>query len=127
MLSPVGNTATYIQYTHARCRGILRKAESNHTNDQCNLLVTSEEQVLLKHLAKMPAVVREAGEKYLPAMVADWTYNLAREFARFYENCPVLTAPTPELRAARLALVEASAQGIKNGMALLGVGVPERM
>jgi arginyl-tRNA synthetase len=127
MLSPVGNTATYIQYTHARCKGILRNAEHIPTSADANLLIAPAEQVLLKHLAKMPAVVREAGEKYLPAMVADWTYNLAREFARFYEECPVLKAPTPELREARLLLVVATAQGIKNGMALLGIGVPERM
>jgi arginyl-tRNA synthetase len=125
-----GNTALYIQYTHARCRSILRKAEVDAgtlIEISASLLIAPEEQVVLKQLAKLPHAVREAGEKFLPATVAEWTYNLAREFARFYDKCPVLTAPTPELRAARLALVAASAQGIRNGMFLLGIGVPERM
>jgi len=71
--------------------------------------------------------VREAGEKFLPSTVAEWTYTLAREYSRFYDKCPVLTAETDELKAARLALVVATAQGIKNGLALLGIRAPEWM
>ena len=71
--------------------------------------------------------MREAGEKYLPATVAEWTYNLAREFARFYEKHKVLEAATPELREARLALVAAVAQGLKNGLGLLAIKAPEKM
>jgi arginyl-tRNA synthetase len=92
-----------------------------------DLLVASEEQAVVKQLARLPQAVREAGDKFLPAIVADATYTLAREFARFYHACPVLKAPTPELRAARLALVAAVAHGLKNGLALLGIQAPERM
>jgi arginyl-tRNA synthetase len=164
LLAPEGNTARYIQYTHARCRSILRKANlalyppfrqaqegvdnsprllAGEGKDETlvssgvrvfgdtagvgALLTELETQTLLKQLHRMPHAVREAGEKFLPATVADWTYNLARQFSDFYEKCPVLKAPTPEVREARLALVAATAQGIKNGLALLGIGAPERM
>lgn len=129
MLSNEGNTAPYIQYTYARCRSILREATGTYSGASGNpaLLVAVEEQAVLKQLARMPHAVREAGEKFLPATVAEWTYTLAREFARFYHECPVLKAPTQERRAARLILVEAVAIGLRNGTALLGIKVPERM
>jgi arginyl-tRNA synthetase len=131
MLAFDGNTATYIQYTHARCRSILRKAGEDAAAQvagaDLSLLTEPEAQVVLKHLARMPQAVREAGEKFAPATVADWTYNVAREYARFYDKCPVLRAETAELRAARLALTAAVAQGLKNGLALLGIGAPEKM
>jgi arginyl-tRNA synthetase len=127
MLSPVGNTATYIQYTHARCRSILRKAGETGEGADLSLLTAPEETVVLKQLVQMPQAVREAGEKFLPATIAEWTYTLGREYARFYDACPVLTAETPELRKARLALTEAVAQGLKNGLALLGIGAPDRI
>jgi arginyl-tRNA synthetase len=130
MLNPDGNTATYIQYTHARCKSILRKAGDADTvilNADLDLLTEPEAQATLKQLHRLPHAVREAGDKYLPATVADWTYNLAKEFARFYDKCPVLNAPSPELRAARLALVAAVGQGLKNGLYLLGIEAPERM
>lgn len=82
---------------------------------------------MVKQLARFPHAVREAGEKFLPAVIAAWTYDLAREFARFYHECPVLEAPTPGLRDARLVLVAAVAQGLKNGLTLLGIKAPERM
>jgi arginyl-tRNA synthetase len=129
MLSSDGNTAPYIQYSYARCRSILRDAEGGSLPDPATAshLVGAEEQAVLKQLSRFPHAVREAGEKFLPATVAEWTYNLAREFARFYHECPVLKAETPERRDARLQLVEAVSIGIRNGMALLGIGVPERM
>ncbi|WP_309716943.1 DALR anticodon-binding domain-containing protein, partial [Armatimonas sp.] len=75
------------------------------------------EQALLKQLARMPHAVREAGEKYLPATVAEWTFQLAKLFSAFYDQCPVLRDDVPaDTRAARLALVAATAQGLKNGL-----------
>jgi len=127
MLSFDGNTALYIQYTHARCRSILRKAGEQTGSYDATLLIAPEEQAVLRQLAGLPHAVREAGEKFAPALVASWTYDLAREFARFYHAQPVLEAETPALRAARLALVQAVAFGLKNGFALLGISVPERM
>lgn len=131
MIAWEGNTATYIQYTYTRCQSILRKATaaglSAAKEPQGALFVTPEEQAFLKQLARMPDAIRNAGDKFLPAMIAEWTYHLAKEFSRFYDKCPVLTAETDELKAARLALVAATAQGLKNGLALLGIRVPERM
>ncbi len=128
MLSDEGNTATYIQYTHARCRSILRKAgEEAATHSDGGVLTGAEEQAVLKQLARMPHAVREAGAKYLPATIATWTYELARAFSRFYDGCPVLGAEDAAVRAARLALVAATAQGLRGGLALLGIGAPDRM
>ena len=82
---------------------------------------------MLKQLSRFPQAVREAGANFAPSTVADWTYNLAKSFNDFYHNHQGLKAETPELRDARLALVAAVAQGIKNGLELLGIGAPERM
>ena len=92
------------------------------------MLIHPMEQELLKQLARMPHAVREAGEKYLPASVADWTFQLAKAFSTFYDQCPVLRDDVPaEIRTARLALVAATAQGLKNGLTLLGIHAPERV
>ncbi len=128
ILANEGNTGAYLQYTHARCRSILRKAGVASTlAPEAKLLVEPSEQAVLKHLSRFPQAIREAGAAFAPSTVADWTYNLAKGFNDFYHNHQVLKAETPELRDARLALVEAVAQGIKNGLGLLGIGAPERM
>jgi arginyl-tRNA synthetase len=135
MLATEGNSATYLQYSYARCRSILRKgAEARSAGDEIvpagydpALLEHEAEQGLIKHLARLPQALREAGERCAPFVIADWCYTTAREFATFYDRCPVLRAETPALRDARLALVAATAQALKNGLALLGVRVVERM
>ena len=127
MLAFDGNSAPYIQYTYARCRSILRKAGQAPTEADLTLLITSEEQAVVKQLARFNQTVRRAGQEFLPALVAEWTYTLAREFARFYHERPVLEAPTPELVLARLSLVEAVSTGLRNGLQLLGIKAPERM
>jgi arginyl-tRNA synthetase len=135
MLATEGNSATYLQYCYARCRSILRKgAEARSAGDELvpagydpALLEHEAEQGLIKHLARLPQALREAGERCAPFVIADWCYTTAREFATFYDRCPVLRAETPALRDARLALVAATAQALKNGLALLGVRVVERM
>jgi arginyl-tRNA synthetase len=129
MLKPQGNTAMYIQYAHARSCSILGKGkEFISATPDLALLTGPAEQAVLKQLVRMPHAVREAGEKFLPAIVADWTYQLAKAQADFYEHCPVLKPDVPsDVRAARLALVAATAQGLKNGLALLGIQAPERV
>lgn len=129
MLSFDGNSAPYIQYTYARCRSILRKSGQTPTPNQSvyELLTTPEEQAVMKGLSRFPQAVQRAGQEFLPAIVAEWTYNLARDFARFYHEHQVLEAPTPQLVQARLGLVQAVAHGLHNGLALLGVKSVERM
>lgn len=135
MLALEGNSAPYIQYMYARCRSILRKA-GEASGDQppaaqlqplARLLAHPAEQALLKQLARLPGAVREAGARYAPFVVAEWCYDLARALSAFYRDCSVLKAETPELRAARLRLVAATAQALQNGLALLGIRAPERM
>jgi arginyl-tRNA synthetase len=156
MLALEGNSAPYIQYMYARCKSILRKAaeedERRKTKDESNpvaqerlprqnaqpssfvlghsssLLSHPSERAVIKQLAKLPGAVREAGARYAPFVVAEWCYDTARALSGFYRDCPVLKAETPpELRAARLRLVAATAQVLQNGLALLGLRVPERM
>lgn len=127
MLSFEGNSAPYIQYTYARCQSILREAGGAPADYDPQQLQADQELAVIKQLARLPDAVRRAGESYAPYVVADWLYSTAREFARFYRDLSVLKADTPEQRAARLALVAATAQGLRNGLALLGIRVPERM
>jgi arginyl-tRNA synthetase len=154
MLALEGNSAPYIQYMYARCRSILRKAltddERGTVDDgQPNaasppalvhgrspeelppydpaVLTHPSEVSVIKQLAKLPAAVREAGARYAPFVIAEWCYETARALSGFYRDCRVLRAETPELRAARLHLVAATAQALKNGLGLLGIKAPERM
>lgn len=127
MLSFEGNSAPYIQYTYARCRSILREGGGVPDTFDAQQLQADQELMVIKQLARLPDVVRRAGESYAPYVVAEWLYTTAREFARFYHDLSVLKADTAELRAARLALVAATAQGLRNGLALLAIRAPERM
>ncbi len=134
MLATEGNSATYLQYSYARCRSIIRRASEDGSvgeprleDSSLELLTHPAEQQLLKHLARLPDAVREASTRYAPFVIADWCYTTAREFAAFFEQCPVLRAGTSDMRNARLVLVSATAQALKNGLALLGIRAPERM
>jgi arginyl-tRNA synthetase len=136
MLSFEGNSAPYLQYTYARCRSILREAVARGVLPEsgelpaldAELLTSSFEIEVCKDMAALPNAVRRAGAEYAPAVIAEWCYTLARDFSRFYENCPVLKEGiAPELRAARLHIVAAVAQALDNGLTLLGIRAPERM
>jgi arginyl-tRNA synthetase len=135
MLATEGNSATYLQYSYARCQSILRRAGEDGYQTPTEtipaelaiLLTHPSEQQLVKHLARLPEIVREAAERYAPFVIAEWCYTTAREFGVFFEQCSVLKADTPDLRTARLALVAATAYTLKNGLNLLGIKAPERM
>lgn len=132
MLALEGNSAPYIQYMHARCRSILRKAAEGDATTELppydpSVLTHPSELAVAKQLAKLPDAVREAGERYAPFVVAEWCYETGRALSGFYRDCPVIRAETPELRAARLHLIAVTAQALKNGLGLLGLRAPERM
>lgn len=126
MLSFEGNTAPYIQYTHTRCHSVLEKGGGIPESYDPVLLMQPQEQALIRHLARFPQVVRRAAAEYAPHVIAEWLYETARDFSRFWRDLPILPAPAG-LREARLGLVAAVAQGIRNGLRLLGIEAPTRM
>jgi arginyl-tRNA synthetase len=121
------NSGPAIQYSHARACSILRKARSRGGKHLADIFKTPQEQRLIKLLAEFPEVVREAGEKLQPHLVALYTAELALAFNTFYEACPVIEAGAPELRAARLLLVNCTRIVLRNALGLMGIAAPERM
>lgn len=131
MLALDGDSAAYVQYMHARCRSLLRRADGQVTEDEgaadASVLVHPSEQALVKQLARLPQMVREAADEHALVPVAAWCHGTARAFAAFYRDCPVLSADGPTLRVARLRLVSATAVALANGLGVLGISAPERM
>jgi arginyl-tRNA synthetase len=125
-----GNTGPFIQYTHARIKSVLRKAaEAGITlHDAANSLTISEkETALVQLLAEFPAIVKQAGDEFSPAVVANYAYNLVKEYNQFYHDFSILKENDEELRNFRLLLSANVAKVVKNAMDLLGIEVPERM
>ena len=126
-----GNTGPFIQYTHARIKSVLRKAEEQGVVQNVpvneNVLLSEKETNLIQLLASYPAVVREAGTQFSPAVIANFTYELVKEYNQFYHDHSILKEENTDLRGLRLALSAAVADVIKKSMALLGIEVPERM
>lgn len=121
------NSAPAIQYSHARACSILRKARGLEPKGLARLLTLPEERELIKRLAKLPEVVRLAGEKLQPNLLATYAAELALRFNKFYEAAPVLEAETPQLKGARLRLVNCARVVLRNCLELLGISAPERM
>ena len=125
-----GNTGPFIQYTYARIRSILRKAADAGITIPTALpsVALSEKEVqLIQHLAAFGAAVSQAGADYNVSVIANYCYDLAKEFNGFYHDFQILKEEDPQKRAVRLVLCEAVAKVIKTGMGLLGIEVPERM
>lgn len=125
-----GNTGPFIQYTYARIQSVLRKADEKNMEiiHQVNTSdISSKEKELLKKIAQFPSVVREAGENYSPALIANYTYDMAKEFNQFYHDYTILSEPDSELRNLRLLLASTVGNILKRGMNLLGIEMPERM
>ncbi len=127
-LSFDGHAAPYIQYAHARACRILEKVElpAAEEIDFGEEPLTVEEINLIQRVAIFPSEVERAAEEYKPLVIANYVYDLAKDFNDFYRACPVLPAPEPR-RSARLALVDATRQVLKNGLGLLGIAAPETM
>ena len=127
-----GNTGPFIQYTHARIRSILRKAAETQENiDLANVntdgLLSQKEIDLIQKLNEYGAVVEQAGKDYSPSGIANYCYELTKEFNQFYHDYSILKEEDANKKAVRLVLAKNVAKVIKNGMALLGIEVPERM
>ena len=125
-----GNTAPFIQYTHARIKSLLRKAEENGIDLVVSVddyFLGDSEKALLKSLYAYPQVVEAAGEGYSPALIANYLFDLAKEFNGFYQVSPIFKEENKNLRALRLRLSQMVAMVLKRGMALLGIDVPEKM
>jgi len=122
-----GDSAPYLQYTHARCQSVLRRAgDSKFKFPVSDLDFTDEEIALLRTIYKFPEVVEEAGENFAPNLICNFLFDLAQKYNLFYNKHPILKSDKP-VREARLALTSATAQVLKNGLNLLGIQTPERM
>lgn len=126
-----GNTGPFIQYTHARIKSVLRKAaEMGMSYEKAineNLLISEKETNLIQLLASYPAIVKEAGQQYSPAVIANYIYELVKEYNQFYHDYSILKEENSDLRHFRLVLSATVANLVKQGMKLLGIDVPERM
>ena len=126
-----GNTGPFIQYTYARIRSIMRKAEAEGIvlpSVLPDTLPLNEKEVqLIQKLNSFEAVVEQAGKDYSPSGIANYCYELTKDFNQFYHDYSILNAESGEAKTLRLALAKDVAKTIKNGMQLLGIEVPERM
>ena len=126
-----GNTGPFIQYTHARIKSVLRKAAEQgldfNTLNDIQLEISEKESYLIQLLTEFPTVVRQAGEEFSPALIANYIYDLVKEYNQFYHDFTILKEENANLKQFRLILSESIASVIKTGMGLLGIDVPERM
>ena len=125
-----GNTGPFIQYTYARIQSVLRKAADAGIvipQQVPEIEINDKESALIKILSGFPDAVKEAGENHSPALVANFVYELVKEFNQFYHDITIMNEPNEDIRKFRLLLAKTIGQTIKNGFSLLGIEVPERM
>lgn len=127
-----GNTGPFIQYTHARIKSILRKAAGQGIAYSADKLsadteLSDKEVRIIKILNTFPTKIAEAGEAHSPALVANYAYELAKEFNQYYHDTPILKEENQEILKARLVLIESIAKVLSKAMAILGITLPERM
>lgn len=125
-----GNTGPFIQYTHARIKSILRKAQAqgiDWTSVSENVELNPKEVRIIKILNSFPNKIAEAGEAHSPAIVANYAYELAKEFNQYYHDTPILREENKAVLAFRLQLIELIARVLTKAMDILGIKLPERM
>ncbi len=126
-----GNTGPFIQYTHARIRSIVRKADESGKwkveSGEFGVELNEKERGVLKVLHSLPDTITSAASAYSPAMVANYAYELAKAFNSFYQDTPILREENQQLKTMRVSLCAAVASALKNTMNILGIEVPERM
>ena len=121
-----GNSAPFIQYSHARCCSILEKSQGYKLWSE-DVLKAPQEAGLARELARYPEAVLDAARERRPHIVAAYAHECASSLNQFYKSCPVLKAETQELRDSRLAFVDASRWVLRNALTLLGISAPEEM
>jgi len=125
-----GNTGPFIQYTYARIQSVLRKAgehiDSRLSSPESTTLA-EKKLALIQRLVDYPVAVRQAGDEFSPAVIANYAYSLACDFNSFYHDHSILGEDDEQKRALRLVLAQTVAKVIKSAMSLLGIEVPNRM
>ncbi len=128
-----GNTGPYLQYTHARIQGILRKSSTDKKIASgtpvvaTGMTIKEQEILVLRKLVKFTEIVEQVAKDYLPNLLCNYLFELAQTFNAFYQEVPVLQETDEKLRLFRLSLITATAQVIRNGLYLLGIEAPEEM
>jgi arginyl-tRNA synthetase len=124
-----GNTGPFIQYTYARIRSVLRRSdEAGFERVDYSKVVPNEKEIsLIQKLADYPSTVAEAGKSYSPSLIANYAYELVKEYNQFYHDYSILREEDAAVRSLRLALSEATSRVVRSAMSLLGIRVPERM
>jgi arginyl-tRNA synthetase len=125
-----GNTGPFIQYTYARIQSILRKADADfasYTFGASDLVLEEKEKELIKQVALFPEVIENAAKTYSPALIANYTYDLVKEYNSFYQSTPILATDNQTLKNFRVQLSKKVGDTIKAAFSLLGIEVPERM
>jgi len=134
MLSLNGNTAPYMLYAYARICGIIRKAIGQTEGEKLQwpeaattVITHGSEMQLIRNLVRLPDILKDVERDLYPNRLCDYLFETSQKFNQFYENCPVMNAETPELKASRLSLCVASAGTIRLGLELLGIKTVERL
>jgi arginyl-tRNA synthetase len=127
MLAFQGNTAPYLQNAYVRIQSIFRKLDAPFVSPGSVALEAPAEQALARKLLQFGEALPQVLEDFRPNLLANYLYELANTFHSFYEACPVLKADSVRARESRLALCASTAQVLEKGLALLGIGVCERM
>jgi len=123
-----GNTGPFIQYTFARIQSILRKADFDYTNVvSSEVEIHEKEKELIKQLQLFPEVIQNAAAQHSPALIANYTYDLVKEFNSFYQQVSILGEVNHDKKVFRVQLAQSVGNTIKNAFSLLGINVPERM
>jgi arginyl-tRNA synthetase len=123
-----GNTGPFIQYTHARIKSILRKAKEQDIQLQLNSSYLSDKEIeIIKLLNIFPEKIKEGGKEHSPAIIANYAYDLAKEFNQYYHEVSILKEEDTQIRSQRLVLIESIARVLSKAMGILGITLPERM
>lgn len=122
-----GNTGPFLQYTYARIQSVIRRAGGVDLNAPTSSTPNEKESTLIQKVADFPSVVKEAGKSYSPALIANYCYDLAKEYNQFYHDYSILKEEDNDKRMLRLLLSAVVARTLKTGVSLLGMEMPERM